>query len=96
MSANVVNARPTAYFSFLICFHKDHTDLFLSGTPIGVIRNGTFHLHQIITPAGNLRDTTMRDLQNLVVGGCPFDTIDELRERVALAIASMQMPPGIS
>lgn len=80
------------YFSFLICFHEKHADIFLSGTPIGVIRDGQFRLHQIITPSGNLRDTTMRDLQNLVVGGCPFATLDELKDHVGRAIAAMQMP----
>ncbi len=70
------------YFTFLVCFHKGHTDVFLSGQPIGVIRDGKFSIHQIITPSGNLRDTTMRDLGNqVVVGGVP-GSLDELTYKV--------------
>lgn len=82
------------YFSFLICFHEGHSDVFLSGYPVGVIRDGQFKLNQIITPSGNLRDTTMRDLQSIVVGGCPFSTMDELKDHVNRTIALMRMPPA--
>ena len=79
------------YFSFLIVQHPDHAALYLSGFPIGIIRDGVFTVHQVVTPSGNRRDITMHDLGNLVVGGCPFATIDELRAHVSAAVQTMQV-----
>ncbi len=77
------------YFSFLICFHEDRTDVFLSGQPIGVIRDGKFSIHQIVTPSGNLRDTTMRDLGNqVVVGGVP-ESFELLSYKVMEAVKGL-------
>jgi hypothetical protein len=38
--------------SFLLCFHEGHTDVFQSGKPLGVIRDGTFHVHENKMPDG--------------------------------------------
>lgn len=46
------------YFSFLFCNHPEkegnsaHLDIFVSGQPLGVIRNGEFELHQRVLPNG--------------------------------------------
>lgn len=42
----------TDYHSFLICFHPGHTDVFRNGLPLGVVRNGVFHVHTNRMPDG--------------------------------------------
>lgn len=83
------------YFSFLICFHPGHADIFLSGFPVGVVREGVFHPHQIVSPAGNPRALTMRDLQGLVTGPCPFQSMDELKEHLQKTISLMAASSGV-
>lgn len=49
------------YKSFLICFHQDHTDVFLNGLPLGVIRKGRFAIHEYILPSGQTKPVEISD-----------------------------------
>lgn len=81
------------YYSYLVCFHQDHTDIFLCGQPVGVIRDGSFHLHQIVTLSGNTRPVNLGDFTNLVNGKCPFNTVAELVEDVGKALEALKNLP---
>lgn len=63
------------YQSFLICFHPGHTDVYRNGLPLGVIRDGDFHVHKSRMPDG---------------AEVPVDVPPELLNQVISTITSMQ------
>ncbi len=47
------------YDSFLICFHKQHIDVYHNGMPLGVIRDGKFEVYKFTMPNGTKHPITI-------------------------------------
>lgn len=47
------------YTSFLICFHNDHTEVYVEGLPQGIIRNGVFQVHEYVLPDGSRKPVVL-------------------------------------
>ncbi len=76
------------YFSFLLCFHTKQTDIYCNGLPIGQLINGEFKLHSYKLPDGSTRPLVLQDLGN----PCPFNSVEELKNRVIEAIRTINIP----
>ena len=70
------------YASFLICFHEKHIDLYLSGIPLAVIREGSVELCFLSGANGEKRQINLSAIPD-----CPFESADELREAVVDAVS---------
>lgn len=62
------------YFSFLICNHSDHIDIYYNGIPLGVIKDDKFAPHHFKTPGGAANEVRVQDLPE----PCPFNSFAEL------------------
>lgn len=78
-------------FSFLICFHDNAIDVFLSGMPVGVVKNGQFKLHQVADSKGNPKDISMENFKHLPYSKIPFETIEELKEKLIELISLINL-----
>lgn len=76
----------SSYYSFLLCVHPGHADLYYTGIPLGQIRDGVFIPHQLNAAGGGKRELTIRDLPD----PCPFQTMDQLREAITGFVSLLQ------
>ncbi len=50
-----------SYFSYLVCYHPGHTDIYITGVPVGVIKDGIFLPHRFKMPNGDSRQVCIED-----------------------------------
>lgn len=74
------------YFSFLLCKHDDHTDVYVSGREIGVIRDNVFHPTQVSGKGDNPIPKTFASL-----GLEEFKTEAEFKDFLLTAVSAIQM-----
>lgn len=80
----------SSYYSFLVCAHPEHVDLYYCGMPLGSITAHGFELHQFLNSAtGTRRPLTLDDLPH----PCPFETVEELKTALREFVGAIQLPP---
>lgn len=75
--------------SFLLCFHGDALDAYISGVPLASIRGNEVTPHFLKDADGNPRSIELGQITN-----CPFTSRDELRERL-VEIVTMLSDSGL-
>lgn len=76
------------YFSFLLCAHKDHTDVYVCGREIGVIRDNKFHPTMIM-----VKDTPVqKTFANMECAG-RFKNQGEFKDFLLTVISMIDMEP---
>jgi hypothetical protein len=76
------------YHSFLFCAHPDRVDVYVTGVQLGVIRDGTFQLRQVLQADGSRRDLTVADLNQAGLP-CPFKSLAEVGNEVGKLAAQL-------
>lgn len=71
------------YFSFLVCQHEHHADIYINGHPVGQIIEGEnqrrqFVPHQLTDAKGDKREVYVGSIP-----GSPFKSMHELTEYLA-------------
>lgn len=60
------------YTSFLVCFHPNHSDLYINGIPLAIVKGGVVELNKVnplMLPDCAFNDiATLRDMLNHVLG----------------------------
>jgi hypothetical protein len=83
-------APPKPYLSFLACVHEQTVNLYLSGNPIGIIKDGIFAVHQYAV-GDTVRPIRFSDLSHPV----PYQSVDELKAALKdmIDLIDLPMPP---
>lgn len=81
---------PPPYHSLLICFHPDHADVYATGRPIGVFKDGKLTLSQVTSPHAAPRLITPRDVPSY-----PFDSFHALYAEAGAVLEGLNIAETI-
>ena len=80
-----MNNNNKKYHSFLICDHGTHIDVYLTGMPLGQVRDGKFIRREIILSNGEKVPFEITQVPN-----SPFQNLSELAASIETICATMR------
>lgn len=76
-----------SYYSFLICSHENHADVYFNGRPIGRIIGRQFRAHESTNADGSKREFKRSDMGP----DFPYQTIEDFKDSLSGMIHSINL-----